>query len=70
MPGRSSRPRSRARREQRHHLDAGLPHKIHVAAAQAIHAGLVGDQADALAGQGAEFLRRQDVQAGARVAVA
>ncbi len=57
-------------RKQRGDVDPGLTHQIHIAAALAIEAGLIGDQADAFAGERLEFLRHQNVEAGPGVAVA
>ena len=51
-------------RKQRDDFDARLAHQIDIAAPLAIEAGLIGDQADALALQRLEAVRHQNIEAG------
>ena len=70
-PGRSSLPAKPCSGENSAATSTpACAHQVDIAPALAVHAGLVGDQADALALERLEVLRRQHVEAGERCAVA
>ena len=58
------------RRIERRHADAGCEHAVDVAAALAVDAGLIGDQADPFSVHGAKAFIRPDIEACLHLAVA
>ncbi len=55
-------------RKQGGNVNPGCGHQVDIALSVAVHAGLIGDEADSLAAQRSEMLLGENVQAGQHLA--